>query len=143
MKFSHALVYYGLFVAVVLIVTGGFIFKRTTTDESPLWITPQQVTQFTQQYSNSDIVFIDLSRYYYNDGHIKGSINYPKCAIPAVIDHLDKNKIYIVYCHGTGAPLSSAYKLKDAGFPYVFALRGNFGSWVDAGYPVENHTSFN
>jgi len=48
-----------------------------------------------------------------------------------------KNATYLVYSHWTGAPLSAAELLKDAGFQNVYALKGNFGAWVDSGYPVE------
>jgi len=136
MKASDALYFYAIFFAVVLIVTGGFVFKRTTPDVSPLWITPQEARNLINE--TSDVVVIDLSRYFYGSGHLPGALNYPKCALPGIISNFDKTQTYIVYCHGTGAPLVTASTLKNAGFKNVFALQGNYGAWIDTGYPVEN-----
>ncbi len=136
MKASHAAVFYAIFFVVVLVVTGGFVFKRTTQDVSPLWLTPQEAKNVIDK--TSDVVVIDLSRHFYNDGHLPGALNYPRCALRYVLSNLDKNKTYIVYCHWTGDPLASAYDLKEAGFNNVYALEGNYGAWVDAGYQVVN-----
>ena len=136
MKWSHAMAYYAIFLVVVLAVTGGFVFKRTTPDVSPLWLTPQEAKNLLAR--TPDVVVIDVSRCYYGNGHLPGAINYPKCSLPAAASIIDKSKTVLVYCHGTGAPLASAYRLKEAGFDHVYALRGNYGAWVDAGYPVEN-----
>ena len=136
MKASQVMVFYSIFFAVVLIVAGGLIFKRTTPAVSPLWITPQEAKNLMDK--TSDVVIIDLSRHFYNNGHLPGALNYPKCAIDSAIPDFDKDMTYLVYCHWTGAPLVSAYRLKQAGFSNVYALKGNYGAWVDAGYPVEN-----
>lgn len=136
MKASDALYFYAIFFAVVLIVSGGFIFHRTTPDVSPLWVTPQEARNLIDK--TSDVVVIDLSRYFYDSGHLPGALNYPKCALPGIISSFDKDRTFIVYCHGAGAPLTSANMLKDAGFKNVYALEGNYGAWLNAGYPVEN-----
>jgi len=102
---------------------------------SPLWLTPQEATALLDE--TTDVVVIDLSSRFYDQGHLPGAVNYPKDAIPEAISDLDKDATYIVYSHWTGAPLSAAALLKEAGFKYVYALKGNFGAWADAGYPVE------
>lgn len=130
------MVYYTIFIAVVMTVTAGLVFKRTTPNVSPLWLTPQEAMKMINQ--TSDVVIIDLSRYFYDNGHLPGAVNYQKCAIPGIISNFDKSKTYIVYCHGAGAPLSIASKLKEAGFENTYALKGNYGAWVNAGYAVEN-----
>jgi rhodanese-related sulfurtransferase len=136
MKASDALYFYAIFFAVLLIVTGGLVFKRTTPDVSPLWITPQEARNLIDK--TSDVVVIDLSRNFYDSGHLPGALNYPKCALPGIISSFHKDQTYIVYCHGAGAPLISANRLKKAGFDNVYALEGNYGAWKDAGYAVEN-----
>ena len=136
MKFSHALVFFTIFIAVIMIVAGGFVFKRTTSDVSPLWLTPQEAKKLIDHAP--DVVLLDLSRNFYSNGHLPGALNYTKCAIPEVISNFNKNRTYIVYCHGAGAPLSSANKLKAAGFYNTYALAGNYGAWLDAGYSIEN-----
>jgi len=134
-KASHAMVFYAIFFTVVAAVIVGVTFKRTTSDVSPLWLTPQEAKTLLDE--TTDVVVIDLSRRFYDKGHLPGAVNYSKDELPAAISDWDKNATYLVYSHWTGAPLSAAGLLKDAGFKNVYALKGNFGAWVDAGYPVE------
>jgi rhodanese-related sulfurtransferase len=119
----------------VAVVTVGFTFKQTTPGVSPLWLTPQEAKELLDK--TTDVVIIDLSPRYYDKGHLPGAVNLPKSDIPATVSSLDKNATYLVYSHWTGAPLSAAEQLKDAGFKNVYALKGNFGAWVNSGYPVE------
>jgi len=134
-KATHAMVFYAIIFTVVAVVMVGVTFKRTTSDVSPLWLTPQEAKVLLDE--TADVVVIDLSSRFYDTGHLPGAVNYPKDAIPEAISDLDKDATYLVYSHWTGAPLSAAALLKDAGFKYVYALKGNFGAWADAGYPVE------
>jgi len=130
------MVFYAIFLVVVLAVTAGFVYKRTRPDVSSLWLTPQEAKNLIDKIS--DMVVIDLSRRFYGNGHLPSAVNYTKCAIPAAVSDLDKSKTILICCHWTGAPLSSACRLKEVGFNNVYALKGNFGAWVDSGYPVEN-----
>ena len=136
MKASQAMVFYAIFFTVMAVVMAGYAFKRTTSDVSPLWITPQEAKTLLDE--TTDVVIIDLSRRFYDKGHLPGAVNLPTSNLPEAIDSLDKNATYLVYSHWTGAPLSAAELLKDAGFKNVRAIKGNFGAWVDAGFPVEN-----
>jgi len=134
-KATHAMVFYAIIFTVVAAVMVGFTFQRTTSDVSPLWLTPQEAKALLDE--TTDVVIIDLSSRFYDKGHLPGAVNYPKDAIPEAISGLDKDATYLVYSHWTGAPLTVASLLKDAGFKNVYALKGNFGAWADAGYPVE------
>jgi rhodanese-related sulfurtransferase len=136
MKASHALVYYAIFLVVACVVAGGIIFKKTLSSSSSPFITPQAAQSLLGQ--NPDVVVIDVSPYFYRNGHLPGALNYPRCAISSAMMGFDRQKTYLVYCHGFGSPLGSVYRLKEAGFKSVYALRGNYGAWADAGYPVEN-----
>jgi rhodanese-related sulfurtransferase len=136
MKASQAMVFYAIFFTVMAVVMAGYAFKRTASDVSPLWLTPQEAKTLLDE--TTDVVIIDVSRHFYDKGHLPGAVNYPTNVIPAAISGLDRNATYLVYSHWTGAPLSAAGLLKDAGFNNVHALKGNFGAWVDAGYPVED-----
>jgi len=136
MKATHAMVFYAIFFAVVAVVMVGFTFKQTTPGVSSLWLTPQEAKEMLDK--TTDVVVIDLSPRYYDKGHLPGAVNLPTSTIPAAVSGWDRNATYIVYSHWTGAPLPAADMLKDAGFKNVYALKGNFGAWADAGYPVEN-----
>ena len=88
--------------------------------------------------SNPDIVIIDVSPHYDN-GHLPGAVNYylGDGSLDAAIPTLDSTKTYLVYCHVDSVAIAGAQKLIDAGFENVYRLEGNYGAWVDAGYPVE------
>jgi rhodanese-related sulfurtransferase len=129
------MVFYAIFFTVVAVVMVGFTFKQTTPGVSPLWLTPQEAKALLDK--TTDVVIIDLSSRFYDKGHLPGAVNYPKNDIPDAISAWDRNATYLVYSHWTGAPLTGAKLLKDAGFKNVYALKGNFGAWVDSGYPVE------
>jgi len=134
-KASQAMVFYAIFFTVVAMVVVGFTFLKTTSGVSSMWLTPQEAKEMLDK--TTDVVIIDLSPRYYDKGHLPGAVNLPTSDIPATVSGWDKNATYLVYSHWTGAPLSAAEQLKEAGFKNVYALKGNFGAWVDSGYPVE------
>ena len=136
MKTSESLVFYAIFIVVVLIVTGGFVFHRVPPEFKPVYITPLEAKNLIERDGN--VVVIDVSPYFFASGHLPGALNYPKCTISNLVSGFDKDRTYLIYCHGFGSPMRSVYRLKEAGFERVYALSGNFGAWVDAGYPVEN-----
>jgi rhodanese-related sulfurtransferase len=88
--------------------------------------------------NNHDTVVIDVSPYY-DDAHIPGAVHYylGDGSLDAAIPTLDMNMDYLVYCHADSPSITGSVKLVDAGFNPVYRLEGNFGAWVDAGYPVE------
>ncbi|MGD0855187.1 MAG: rhodanese-like domain-containing protein [Dehalococcoidia bacterium] len=135
MKASQAMVFYAIFFTVVAVLVVGFTFLQTTSGVSSLWLTPQEAKELLDK--TTDVVVIDLSSRWYDQGHLPGAVNVPKSTIPETVSGWDKNATYLVYSHWTGAPLSAAELLKNAGFKNVYALKGNFGAWVDSGYPVE------
>ncbi|MBN1195129.1 MAG: rhodanese-like domain-containing protein [Methanomicrobiaceae archaeon] len=85
-----------------------------------------------------DLVIIDVSPHY-DAGHLPGAVHYylGDGSLDAAIPTLDKEGIYLVYCHVDSVAIAGAQKLVDAGFINVYRLEGNYGAWVDAGYPVE------
>ncbi|MDD5169368.1 MAG: rhodanese-like domain-containing protein [Syntrophales bacterium] len=135
MKIWHALVFYGIFFTVAAVLVVGFALKQTTSGVSPLWLTPQEAKEMIDK--TTDVVIVDLSPRHYDKGHLPGAVNYPTRTLPEVISTWDKDATYLVYSHWTGAPLAGAELLKDAGFKNVYALKGNYGAWLDLSYPVE------
>ena len=88
--------------------------------------------------NHKDVVVIDISTRY-DQGHVPGAVNYPISdgSLDKALDSLDKDKMYLVYCHGDRPSIAAATKLKEAGFKHVYRLVGNYQAWVDAGYAVE------
>ena len=87
---------------------------------------------------NPDLIVIDVSPRY-AAGHLPGAVNYylGDGSLDAAIPMLAKNATYLVYCHGESPSRQGAQKLVDAGFTNVYRLEGDYGAWVDAGYPIE------
>jgi rhodanese-related sulfurtransferase len=82
-----------------------------------------------------DVVGLDI----YSLGHLPGAVNYVWAdgSLNQQIPTLDKNLTYLVYCHTDPPSTASAQALVDAGIPNTYRLEGNYGAWVDAGYPTE------
>lgn len=86
--------------------------------------------------SEGKLIIIDLSSSY-NDGHLPMAINIPLETLDAKIPTLDKSRPYLVYGNTDDASSAGATKLVNAGFSPVYRLKGNYASWVAAGYPAE------
>ena len=86
----------------------------------------------------TDIIVIDVSPHYAS-GHLPGAVHYyiGDGSLDRAIPTLDIGATYLVYCHATSVAQAGAQKLIDAGIINVYRLDGNYGAWVDAGYPVE------
>jgi len=87
-----------------------------------------------------DLLLINvLSKDYFDDCHIKGSINIPFDVFEKRISELDKNRDIVVYCSNYMCSASAAaYKiLKKNGFEKVKAFEGGMKEWYDKGYPSQ------
>jgi adenylyltransferase/sulfurtransferase len=87
---------------------------------------------------NPNLVVIDVSPAY-AQGHLPRAVSYyvGDGSLDAAIPMLDKEAMYLVYCHIESASRAGAQKLIDAGFENVYRLEGEYEAWVAAGYPVE------
>lgn len=86
--------------------------------------------------SEGRLVIIDLSTGY-NDGHLPMAVSIPLDSLDAKIPALDKSKPFLVYGRSDETSIAGATKLVNAGFSPVYRLKGNYASWVTAGYPAE------
>lgn len=136
MKESQSIVVLAFFLVAALIVTAGFVFRRAELEVNRTYVTPQEAKAMIE--TDHSVVVIDVSPYFFNKGHLPGALNFPKCALSYALPSFDKSKTYLVYCHGFGIPMRSYCRLKESGIKNVYTLLGNYGAWVDAGYPVEN-----
>jgi rhodanese-related sulfurtransferase len=87
----------------------------------------------------ADIVVVDArSRDAYAAGHIPGAVSFPHRDMNTqTVAHLDRNKVYVVYCDGIGCNASTkgAYKLARLGFR-TKELLGGLDWWRRDGHPV-------
>jgi rhodanese-related sulfurtransferase len=118
-----------------LLVIGGCI-QQQMTRSSYIDVTPAEAKDLID--NNPDLIIIDVSPAY-ADGHLPGAVNYylGDGSLDKAIPTLDKNKMYLVYCHVDSVAIQGAQKLVDAGFKHVYRLEDNYSAWVDAGYPIE------
>ena len=102
-------------------------------------VTPDEALQLIRD--NPDLVIIDVSPLY-DESHLPGALHYfvGDGTLDNAIPMLDKTKTYLVYCHTDEASMLGAGKLVQAGFDPVYRLQGNFGGWVEAGFPVSTLT---
>jgi rhodanese-related sulfurtransferase len=98
-------------------------------------VTAQEARSLKHE-SEGKLIIIDLSSSY-NDGHLPMAINIPLDKMDAKIPTLDKSRPYLVYSNTEDASSAGATKLLNAGFSPVYRLKGNYASWVAAGYPAE------
>ncbi|MEX0940450.1 MAG: rhodanese-like domain-containing protein [Candidatus Babeliales bacterium] len=87
------------------------------------------------------IVVNVLSKKYFDDCHIKGSVN---IEMDALKDHAEKNwnkakDQIVLYCGNYMCTASgeSARMLKQMGFQHVWAYEGGTAEWKQLDYPVE------
>ena len=128
------LIIIGFLIATLLI--GGCTQQQEPIQGTYIDLSPAEAKELID--NNPDVVIIDVSPHYAN-GHLPGAVHYylGDGSLDKAIPTLDKNKTYLVYCHVDSVAIQGAQKLVDAGFQNVYRLEGNYGAWVDAGYPIE------
>lgn len=80
-----------------------------------------------------------LDKSYFNDCHIKGSINIPFEEFEKNLKNLSPNDHYVLYCSNyacTAAPYA-AQLMKDMGFAHVALFPGGVVEWYQKGLPCE------
>lgn len=86
------------------------------------------------------IVINVLDKDWYDDCHIKGSINVPFSELDEFVKNLDTEKAEIVlYCSNyfCTSSMYACKHLKEIGFKQVWAYEGGTTEWYQLGLPVE------
>jgi rhodanese-related sulfurtransferase len=93
------------------------------------------------------MVFVDVREpAEWQAGHVPGAVHVPRGllefkadpSLPAAHEKaLDPAKKLVVYCASGGRSALAAKTLKDMGYPDVVNMTGGFGTWSQAGKPVE------
>lgn len=84
-----------------------------------------------------------LSPYYYQDCHIKDSINIPLESLAEAGKTLDKNEEIILYCAHYQCPASKKawHILNELGFTNIKAYEGGIVEWYQRGYPIDGEAN--
>jgi rhodanese-related sulfurtransferase len=96
--------------------------------------------QIVQEKQSGLIIINVLDKDWYDDCHIKGSINVPFFELDEFVKKLDTEKAEIVlYCSNyfCTSSIYACRHLKDMGFKKVWAYEGGIAEWYQLGLPVE------
>ena len=71
----------------------------------------------------------------YDRGHLPFATNAGSVeGLGMMLDGLDKNQSYLVYCHSDAPSIAGAKLLVENGFTNVFRLEGNYGAWDEVSF---------
>jgi rhodanese-related sulfurtransferase len=127
-----------ILVLVIAVICAGCMQPAQSGSKTPAGysdVTAQEARSL-KHASEGKLIIIDLSSTY-NDGHLPMAVSIPLDKLDAKIPVLDKSRPYLVYSNTEETSSAGATKLVNAGFSPVYRLKGNFASWVAAGYPAE------
>ncbi|GHM99905.1 MBL fold metallo-hydrolase [Cytophagales bacterium WSM2-2] len=68
--------------------------------------------------------------------HVKDALFVPLAGMPSNLDHLDKNKNYLVHCGGGYRSMTAISLMKTKGFTKLTNIYGGFGAIINAGVEV-------
>lgn len=107
-------------------------------EESIVTITAEDLKDNIEHSANFTAVNV-LTRDYYDDCHIKGSISVPLMQLKLIAKDWDKNRSIVVYCAQKSCPLSKkAYVvLREMGFKRIAAYEGGIKEWREKGFRTE------
>ncbi len=112
------------------LVLGGLVFLASCS----------RVEEKNDVAKKTDFVVINiLDEPFYEDAHIKGSINVPFMQLADFANTLDKESEIVVYCSNYACSASGAAtkQLLDMGFAKVKAFEGGMAEWYQLKFPVE------
>ncbi len=96
-----------------------------------------------EQKKTGLVVVNVLDKPFYDDCHIKGSINIPLEDVEKKMDTIDQNAEIVLYCSNYQCSTSEyvGQRLRANGFLNVSVYEGGTAEWYQAGLPVEGpHT---
>jgi len=56
------------------------------------------------------------------------------------LKQLNRDHIYLVYCHAGGRSYAAFNVMKNLGFTHVYNMTGGISAWIAAGYPINTGT---
>ncbi|MBD3398601.1 hypothetical protein GF412_05155 [Candidatus Micrarchaeota archaeon] len=99
-------------------------------------VTPEAAYELINMSPN--LIVVDVSNSY-AQGHLPGAVNHPygDGTFSEAYQGWDPHVPYLVYCHSDSVSIAAAGELAEIGFTEVYRLKGNYGAWEAAGYPIE------
>jgi rhodanese-related sulfurtransferase len=104
-------------------------------------ISPAEAQKFIQDnITNTDFLILDVrTPGEFSSGHLHNATNvdYNSNDFEAMVDKMDKNKTYLVYCLGGNRSSSAASTMKARGFKSVKNMSGGISAWSQQNLPLE------
>jgi len=118
-------------------LTGGCVLDETATIED---ITPQEAfTLIQNNQDNPDFVIIDVrTPEEFGAEHIENAtnINFYSETFRDMLNNLDKNKTYLIYCKVGGRSGSALDIMAELNFKEVYNILGGINQWKAEGLPT-------
>ena len=118
-------------------LAGGCVRDETATIED---ITPQEAfTLIEDNQNNLDFVIIDVrTRQEFSGGHIEKATNidFYSDTFQDMLNDLDKNKTYLVYCQVGGRSGSALDIMAGLNFKEAYNILGGINQWKAEGLPT-------
>ncbi len=96
-------------------------------------------TLIEKNQNNPDFTIIDVrTAGEFNGGHLAEAVNvdYYSPDFKSMVDKLNRNKEYLIYCQTGIRGRSATQIMLDMGFTKVHNLSGGIVEWMNAGYPT-------
>ena len=123
--------------AIGVTLTGGCVGDETATIED---ITPQEAfTLIQNNQNNPDFVIIDVrTPDEFGAEHIENATNidFYSESFQDMLNNLDKNKTYLVYCRSGGRSGSVLDIMAELNFKEVYNILGGINQWKAEGLPT-------
>ncbi len=123
--------------AIGVALAGGCVRDETATIED---ITPQEAfTLIQNNQNNPDFVIIDVrTPAEFAEEHIKNATNidFYSEAFRDMLNNLDKNKTYLIYCRSGGRSGSALNIMAELNFEEVYNILGGINQWKTEELPT-------
>ena len=118
-------------------LTGGCLRNETATIED---ISPQEASNLIQDNQNNpDFVIIDVrTPQEFTEEHIENATNidFYSETFRDMLNNLDKNKTYLIYCRVGGRSGSALDIMAELNFKEAYNILGGINLWKTGGFPT-------
>jgi rhodanese-related sulfurtransferase len=106
-------------------------------------INSQEAIKLIQEHqADTNFVILDVrTPDEFKSGHIENAIciNFESANFKESVSKLDKNKTYLVYCHGEGRSGAGIKIMKDLGFSNLILLLKGIQGWKDSSFKTTSN----
>ncbi len=89
---------------------------------------PEEAHSFIE--NNSEVVILDVrSVKEYEKGHLSNAQALPLKELKGEIEHLNREKAYVLYCENGKDSVKACKILAESGFPRVYSITGGYRDW--------------